>query len=98
MEWVKKLHGQTIGLDTAPLIFYIEENEDYLAVLDAFFDDLDLGLFRAVTSAITLLEVLVHPLRNGEEALAHQYNDILLSSPYVSTLPVTYAIAQEAAE
>jgi predicted nucleic acid-binding protein len=44
-----------------------------------------------------LLEVLVHPLRHGDEALAHQYNDILLSSANIVTRPVTDAIAQKAA-
>jgi predicted nucleic acid-binding protein len=63
-----------------------------------FFKSLALGNFQIVTSTVTLLEVLVHPLRRGDKALAHQYNDILLSSPNVSTLPVTYATAQEAAE
>jgi predicted nucleic acid-binding protein len=53
---------------------------------------------RVVTSTVTLLEVLVHPLRRGDEQLAHQYNDILLSSPYISTIPVTPATAQTAAE
>ncbi len=98
MEWVKSLHGRTVGLDTAPLIFYIEQQPDYIALLRPFFADLAQGQLRIVTSTVTLLEVLVHPLRHGDEVLAHQYNDILLSSPHVSTLPVTYATAQEAAE
>jgi predicted nucleic acid-binding protein len=45
-----------------------------------------------------LLEVLVHPLRHGDENLALQYNDILLSSPHIVTLPVTPVTAQTAAE
>lgn len=98
MEWLEKLHGQTVGLDTAPLIFFIEEHADYIDLLDPFFADLDQGKFRVVTSVVTLLEVLIHPLRQGNEALAQQYNDVLLSSSNISTLPLTFAIAQEAAE
>ena len=98
MEWVKDLYGQTVGLDTSPLIFYIEEHANYIDPLEQFFAALDEGMFRVVTSTVTLLEVLVHPLRRGDEALAHRYNDILLSSPNISTLPVTYLTAQEAAE
>jgi predicted nucleic acid-binding protein len=45
-----------------------------------------------------LLEVLVQPLRKGDEATAHRYNDILLSSPNLSTVTITHTIAQEAAE
>src|SRR3972149_11996961 len=98
MEWLTKLYGQTVALDTAPVIYYIEEHEDYIRLLDPFFADLDDGRFRAITSTLTLLEVLVQPLRRGDESLAHQYNDILLCSPNISTLPITYATAQEAAE
>ena len=98
MEWVKRLHGQIVGLDTAPLIYYIEEHEDYIGSLDQFFDAFKDSKFRVVTSTITLLEVLVHPLRCGDETLAHRYNDILLSSPNLSLCPVTFGVAQEAAE
>ena len=31
MKWVSRLHGKTVGLDTAPLIFYILENPDTTA-------------------------------------------------------------------
>ena len=30
MGWVEDLHGKTVGLDTAPLIYYIEQNKDYV--------------------------------------------------------------------
>ena len=98
MGWVSRLHGRAVGLDTAPLIFYIEENPDYIDLVDAFFDDLIEGKFEVVTSTITLLEVLVHPIRNADEALAGQYNDILLSSPHMTTLPVSFATAETAVE
>ena len=98
MGWVNDLRGQTVSLDTSPFIFYIEEHATYLKPLDELFAAIENGMLRAVTSTVTLLEVLVHPLRRGDEALAHRYNDILLSSPNILMLPVTYAIAQEAAE
>ncbi|WP_254445373.1 MULTISPECIES: hypothetical protein [unclassified Anabaena] len=37
MEWLNKLQGKIVGLDTAPLIYFIEENPRYLQVTDAFF-------------------------------------------------------------
>src|SRR3954465_743225 len=98
MEWVKVLHGQTVGLDTSPLIYYIEEHKDYIDSLDQFFYAVKDGKFRVVTSTVTLLEVLVYPLRRGDETLAHRYNDILLSSPNIPLCPVTFSLAQEAAE
>lgn len=98
MGWVKGLHGQTVGLDTAPLIFYIEDHPVYADRLEPFFQSVRSGDITIVTSVLTLLEVLVHPLRRKDEALAHRYNDILLSSPNILTLPVDAAIAQLASE
>jgi predicted nucleic acid-binding protein len=98
MEWVKRLYGQVVAIDTAPLIYFIEQHPGYIERVRPFFASLAEGRFRAVTSTVTLLEVLVRPLRQGDDALAHQYNDILLSSPSIAALPVTYATAQEAAE
>ena len=69
MEWVTGLRGAVVGLDTAPLIYYIEENPDYLSVVQPFFEAMDRGEFHVVTSAVTLLEVLVHPLRRTPNPL-----------------------------
>ncbi|MFN6468875.1 MAG: hypothetical protein RMY36_004255 [Nostoc sp. SerVER01] len=38
MEWLVQLQGQIVGLDTPPLIYFIEENPNYLDVTDAFFE------------------------------------------------------------
>ncbi|MFV2073836.1 MAG: type II toxin-antitoxin system VapC family toxin [Thermoanaerobaculales bacterium] len=98
MGWVTDLHGKTVGLDTAPLIYFIEQRQDYVDVVRPFFKAVARGDCQVVTSTVTLLEVLVHPLRRGDESLAQKYNDILLSSPNITTVPVTPIIAQEAAQ
>ncbi len=60
MEWIAVLKGKTVGLDTTPLIYFIEENPTYLKTVRPFFEALSHGEFSAVTSVVTLLEVLVH--------------------------------------
>jgi hypothetical protein len=30
MEWLTRLQGQVVGLDTAPLIYFIEQNLTYI--------------------------------------------------------------------
>lgn len=97
MEWVDALRGSIVGLDTAPLIYFIEENPLYLSPLRAFFDAADQGHFRIVTSILTLTEVLIHPLRQGNSPLANEYRRILLRANNVETLPVSALIAEEAA-
>ena len=98
MGWVEELAGKTVAIDTSPLIFYIEEHPHYTDVVDPFFAAVSRGDIQLVTSTVTLLEVLIHPLRTGDEGLAQRYNDILLSSPNIATVPVTPVTAQVAAE
>ena len=98
MEWVKPLHGTIVGLDTAPLIYLIEESSTYLPIVRPFFEAVDRGDIHVVTSILTLTEVLVHPLRHGNKQLADSYRRILLQANHITTVPVTEAIAQQAAQ
>jgi hypothetical protein len=41
VEWVKGLTGKTVGLDTAPLIYFIEENPTYLEAVRLFFENME---------------------------------------------------------
>ena len=98
MEWIERLRGTVVGIDTSPLIYFIEEHPVWLAKVQPFFQALDQGVFRAVTSTITLTEVLVHPFRQSQGVLAEQYRQILLRARNLTTVPVTAAIAEQAAE
>jgi predicted nucleic acid-binding protein len=98
MEWLAPLKGHVVGLDTAPLIYLIEQNEAYLRSVRAFFEAMSQGEFQVVTSTLTLTEVLVHPLRSGRLELAHQYREILLDQENLSIVPVSVAIAEVASE
>jgi len=72
MEWLKALRGTIVGLDTAPLIYFIEENPSYLPRVRPFFEAIDRGDIQVVTSVLTLTEVLVHlwlsKIRSGSES------------------------------
>jgi len=95
--WINALYGEIIGLDTAPLIYFIEENSIYLPPIRSFFEALDRGEFQVVTSTITLLEVLVHPFRQGEHYLVQQYRDIIFNTDHLTTLSLNLEIAELAA-
>jgi predicted nucleic acid-binding protein len=98
MEWLIQLRGQTIGLDTAPLIYFIEQNPAYLEMVRAFFQAMSQREFQVVTSTLTLTEVLVHPLRSGDRDLATQYRDILFDQENLTIVPVSAEIAEIAAQ
>ena len=97
MEWIAQLQGRIVGLDTAPLIYFLEENPTYLEITDAFFEAMFRGEFRVITSVVTIPEVLVYPLRQGNITLAQQYRDILFNSQ-VTTIEVVLDIAETAAQ
>jgi hypothetical protein len=63
--------------DTAPLICYIEQHPQYGPVTEGLFTAVDRGGARAVTSVLTLLEVLIRPIRRGLPDLARQYRGLL---------------------
>ncbi len=62
------------------------------------FEKLDKGSIRVVTSVITLSEVLVKPLRDGDTQLAQQYRDILLNVEGLTLVEVSVAIAEKVAQ
>lgn len=97
MEWIVQLQGTIVGLDTAPLIYFIEQNPTYLEMMRLFFRTLNQGDFMVVTSVVTIPEVLVYPLRQGNTTLAQQYRDILFNSQ-VTTIEVVPNIAETAAQ
>jgi predicted nucleic acid-binding protein len=97
MEWVASLRGKTVGLDTAPIIYFIEGNPLYVEMMRPFFLAVQKDEFSVVTSTVTLLETLVVPLRHGNINLAQQYRDILFKTKGHITISLFPSIAEEAA-
>ena len=98
MGWLEDLQGQVVALDSAPLIYFIEQRKPYVDLLRPVFRAVEEGQFSLVTSVVTLLEVMVQPIRHDDEALANNYQDILLNGTNIRMEPVTLTIAQVAAE
>lgn len=69
-----------VAADTAAFIYFIEARPTYLPALLPLFTAADLEQLTIVTSAITLLEVLVVPYRAGNMALASRYEALLTGS------------------
>lgn len=69
-----------LAVDTALFIYFIEEHPRFLAPVRALFARADTGEIEIVTSALTLLEVLVVPLRAGDLVLAAKYEALLTRS------------------
>ena len=94
---IQDFSSKLVFPDTAPHINFIEGQSQYQEILSKIFDLNDKGGFSFVTSSITLLEVLVKPLREGKTDIAQHYRDILTKAPGIEVLDVTSSISEIAA-
>jgi len=85
-------------LDTAPVIYYVEENARYLPLVETVFDRLDTNAFTAVTSPVTLAECLVAPYRSNETELRQVFADDIVSGSKTEFVPIDRTIADKAGE
>lgn len=97
MGVVESLFNKKVCIDTAPFIYYMEQHPHYSAIVKPIFENIETGKIEAIATNITLLEVLVHPYRMGNEKLAGQYRDILLNAEGITTFEVTHEISENAA-
>ncbi len=95
MGLVDGLRGLRVSLDTAPIIYFIEKHPKYLNIVRPVFLEIDAGNIEAITSTITLLEVLVHPFRTGNDTLAEEYRDILLYSKGLTTFEILHEVSEK---
>ncbi|MDA1049541.1 MAG: PIN domain-containing protein [Planctomycetota bacterium] len=89
---------QRLGVDTAPVIYFIEANPKYDALVTEIFQRISNGVFEGLCSVITLTEVLVQPLHHGDQQAARDYTDLLLHSQHFATVSIDPAIAKTAGE
>lgn len=85
-----------IYIDTAPLIYTTERHEDYASILEPLWESAKLGEIEVVTSDLTLLEVLVLPIRDKDDELIETYEQILNNAQIV-LLGISTPIIREAA-
>lgn len=98
MGQVKLPPSGSVYVDTCAVIYRVERVEPYLTASAPLWDALDAGLVQVVTSELCLLEVLVKPLRDGNIALVSLFRTVLLGTAGLTTLPITRAILESAAQ
>jgi predicted nucleic acid-binding protein len=76
----------------------IEEDARFLPLVEPLFEAVVKGRLEIVTSALTLLEVLVVPYRAGSADLAQRYEDLLTHSRGIALLDLTRHHLRTAAE
>ena len=87
-----------IGLDTQPFIYHFQANRKYVELTRAIFEAVEAGAVTASTSTITLLEILVKPIRDNDTTASQEYLFVLKTFPNLKLKPVDDGVAQRAAE
>jgi predicted nucleic acid-binding protein len=86
-----------VYVDANILIYIVEGNKALASELKQIVEALDAGILSAVTSELTLAEVLIGPLRTNDQKLTGTYRALLQSSNVLRTMPVTSAIIERSA-
>ena len=92
------IQGKKLFLDTAPVIYYVENHPQYDSLVKYVFDGIDSGLLSAVTSPITLSECLVYPYRLGLTELQQDFIDLIVSGINVEFIQIDELIAKQASQ
>ncbi len=85
-----------IGLDTNVIIYYIEEHPVFLEKVEPLIDKIVEGKAIGITSYVTLLELLVKPIKEERFDLVEQYKTILMAQ--LEMVPLDESVSLRAAE
>jgi len=92
-------NGASVGIDTAPFIYLIEQHARYDPVVAPFFRDrIKPGRNQGVTSVITVAEVLVQPLRRNQPELIARYDAAMRRGRHIRLVDISHEVARRAAQ
>lgn len=85
-------------LDTAPVIYYVEENSRYRVLLNPVFELIYNGSIMAITSPVTLAECLVRPYSRGQTQLQQDFIDVIVGGDNTMFVTINQSIAEHAGQ
>ena len=88
---------RVVGLDTAPLIYFIEDVTPYADLLNPVFDRLESHALGAVTSTITLAEILTKPFVDKNFTLVDEIKFTIRAFSTLSMVAIDEKLAEAAA-
>src|SRR4051794_27284922 len=99
MKVVDAIRGlNSLFLDSAPVIYFVENNPEYIRIVDPIFALLDSGAITAVSSVVTLAECLVSPLRLNLRSQVQLFTKMLAHSSRTRFVQLGQAEAETAAD
>ena len=86
----------SIFLDTAPVIYYIEAHPEYGSLMKEAIPCLQSGKRIIYTSVITITEVLPYPVSQNKEELVQKFMDFLRKGENIGLIDISPNIAEQA--
>ncbi len=90
--------GTRIYLDANIIIYAVEGFLAYADTIQALLMAMDNAEIVAVTSELTLAEVLVKPMKDGKTEIQQAYRDFLQSTSVFEIIPISREILESAAQ
>lgn len=87
-----------VYVDANAVVFRVEQIEPHLSTAEPLWAAMELGRCPIVTSYLTLMEVLVKPIRVGDTLLIDLFRKVLLNSTGFKCLPISQGILESAAQ
>ena len=91
------LQYQSVFLDSAPMIYHLEDIEPYSTLTTEVFAALACGKLEAVLSTISITELLTKPFREGKDNQIAVFEMFISSLPQTRLVVPTYTTAKQAA-
>ena len=86
----------TIFIDTAPIIYYIEAHPQFGPLIKEIVDSFQSGRLIAFSSVLTLTEVLPKPIEIGDEKLTRKFAEFLKDGKNLNLIEISANIAERA--
>jgi len=84
-------------IDTSIWIYHLEANARFGSAAASILTAMENGEFQGVTSELTLMELLVRPLKLGRKDIADEYELLLASFPNLELVPLRRNVLTRAA-
>ncbi|HZZ43250.1 MAG TPA: PIN domain-containing protein [Tepidisphaeraceae bacterium] len=88
MTSIDSLAGRHAYLDTNVFIYTLNAFPTLAPILTRLFTIIDIGQLQAITSELTLAELLVKPMRDGDIHAQQTCQSILLNNPRLTLMPI----------
>lgn len=77
-----------VFLDTMVFVYLLEQNPTYIAMAETIFAEVEAGRLEALTTVLTLAEVLTGPAQAQDVEAMHDYELYLTSFPHLKIVEV----------